>query len=236
MSKQTASLAIVTEELSPARQDLANAIARRAAANAAVEQAAAKHRRVEAKVGVPDVLRQRIDQLQKVHTEILEKWTLVDDATPRPTLPHIAEIEQLQASLPQADADAAGARSALAKINSELVARQRDVSDAIELVRQRADFTIVELASALAAKLEKGELQTAAWRAQLLALMRFFELQGYARRQVGEPMAAIRNLINKSRGPYEAHPATVNQMVREWSDLATELFTDVNAELKEQSK
>ena len=233
MSKQQTNLAVVTEEsaLSPARQDLANAIARKAAAQGAQEEVMRQHQRIELKLAAGPALRARIDSLQAEHTALIERWMLLDDGTPHPTLPHAVEIQELVAELAQADGLEKGANAALARLNEQLTARQRDVATAIEAIKAAADQVLVESAAAMARELEQTERRAAQLRGELIALQRHFFLEGFRKRQVGDAQMAVGRLMPK--GPYEMAPQSIELAVSKWSELASQLFTNENAELEQ---
>ncbi len=233
MSKQQTNLAVVTEEsaLSPARQDLANAIARKAAAQTVQTEIMRQHQKIEAKISAGDAVRAKIDELQSVHTVMIKDHCLAGEDTPHPQLPHVAEIERLTAALPQADAVAAGASAALAQLNEKLTACQATVAQAIEAIKAAADQVLVESAAAMARELEQTERRAAQLRGELIALQRHFFLEGFRRRQVGDAQMAVARLIPK--GPLEMMPQSIELAVSKWSELASQLFTNENAELEQ---
>ena len=230
MSKQT-NLAVVTEELSPARRDLADAQSQKARAQAAQEEVMRQHQRIESKLNAGPALRARIDQLQAEHTKLIEQWMLAGSDAPHPVLPHAVEITELVAELAQADGLEKGAQSALAKINSELTACQATVAQAIEAIKAAADQVLVESAAAMARELEQTERRAAQLRGELIALQRHFFLEGFRRRQVGDAQMAVARLIPK--GPLEMMPQSIELAVSKWSELASQLFTNENAELEQ---
>jgi hypothetical protein len=226
-------LAVVTKapELSPARQRLADAIARRQACNEAVEQVACQHQRIEAKIAAGPALRAKIDALQAEHTALIEKWMLAGEDTRHPALPHAVEIAELVAELERAVSLENGAKAALARLNEQLTGHQRDAANAIEGIKSAADAVLVETAAAMAKELETVELRAGLLRGQLMALRRHFELEQMRHRPVAEPAGAVARMI--PRGPYEMAPQSIEVATNKWSDLASQLFTNVTAEMEQ---
>jgi len=235
MSKQqTASLAVVSAEapLSPARQSLVSAMQRRQEAQEELQEVVKQHQRVESLGANTPAVRARIEELEAHHAALIEQWMLTEGA-PHPQLPHVAEIERLRAELAQAEVVATSAKSALARVNEQMTACQRDVAEATEGVRVAADGVLVEIAAELAAELEQTERRAALVRGQLTALRRHFELEGMRRRPVAEAAAAVARMI--PRGPYELAPPSIELAVSKWSDLASQLFNNENARLEIKS-
>lgn len=231
MSKQQTNLAVVTEEsaLSPAREQLQRAIAAKASAQQAQENIMRQHQTIEAKINASAEIRAKIDAMQSEHTTLLAD-AMLNGTTP-PSLPHVAEVARLESELPAADAVAKAGRAALANLNQQLTTAQKSVATAIEAIRGAADQVLVESAAAMARELEQTERRAAQLRGELIALQRHLQLEGFRKRQVGEAQMAVGRLMPK--GPLEMMPQSIELAVSKWSELASQLFTNENAELEQ---
>jgi len=220
----------VTETpLSGARAWLSRQYLRLAEARADFEACTNQFQKVEALIADPAPIKARLEALEAEHAADIEAWALGGGEGSPPQLQHATTIAALKAQLAQAEMISAAAKGALTKINGDVLACQADTQAAIKSVRSAADNVLVEIARQFAGELETAERRAALLRGSLFALQRFFELEGFRGRPIGDAAAAVRRAI--PTGPFELAPASINKAVNDWKTLADRLMTDETAEL-----
>lgn len=219
-----------TAPLSPSRENLTRAFARRADAQAAFEEIMRQHGRIEALIdGRKAALDAEIAELEQRHEEIYKAWALQQGGS-EPQLPHLDAIEALKKQSRQAELKETSARAALAEMNDEMVLAQQDSAAAIAAVRGAANSVLLEVAADMVEELQKSERRSAALRGYLSALSRHFQLEGMRRMPGGELSNTVVRMMPK--GPFELSEPGINEAVGRWQALADRLMSNEAAEME----
>jgi seryl-tRNA synthetase len=230
----------MTQPLSIVPSDNENALVRarrylgkrqkdRADAQAALEQAVAQHRRVEKLMPNRQAITEKIQTLEKSQAVQIEQWAIAGEGD-SPKLPHVAEIEELKKQLSDADIKAAGTKAALDRMIETIRAYQEDNARCIDQIRDAADRVLVELASEIAEELDPLEHRAALLRASLIALQRYFEMEGQRGRRVGDLGSVIARMIPS--GPFQVAPQSIEAIAHKWNAFSGRLFNDNKATME----
>jgi len=171
---------------------------------------------------------------------LIEQWAVqqavqqAGDSAAPPDLPHVGEIERLQAELRQADTLAAGAKAALPRLAEEIAGCQADAARSLESMHQAAAGVLLEEAELLAAELSKHEAAAARLMAKLVALARHFQLESHRGRQGAAPCAAAIDKMIPPRPSLDS--SAVEGGISAWKSFTNRLFGDENATFEESNK
>jgi hypothetical protein len=223
---------IVAPPVSPAREALAKARARRGEIDAEFRAAVERQQRVEQLVAAPAPIAAEIRRLEAEHGEMIAEWAARGDGSPAPRLPHTKEIAALQAKLREAETVASAARGAIPKLADDVAACQDDAARCVESMGRHASDALLEEAHVLAAELVATELRAAAIRLSLVGLQRHFELAGMrGDRDAGPRATAAGRLIPLPPGL--PSPEEMQAVVANWGAFAGRLIVDENARLED---
>ena len=215
--------------LSAAREAVARAIAWRAEATAAVEEAGRAQQAAERLVAAPDQAKARIAAMRAANAGIVERWAAAG-AVGEPELTGTPEeVEGLERELAEAERLSAAARAALPGLVQRIAHAQAGATAGLAAVREAVVGVLFEEAQLLPDWIKTLERQAATLRAEFQASINVLDRHGRAHRAGGSEAQRLRL---QTPAPITFTDIALQGAMTRWATLADALVTDERATLE----